>query len=195
VIDNTHVSPWEYASYDSLASTHAYRFAVVECVCPTHEDAVAFAARGTHNVPVDVTRRMVERWEDDARAIRVDLRATPFSKACACATHDGALTGESTSGGHPSTTTTRSSKVTAPGTLWLGGSTTPTLRALYVFDFDATLVVTEGPERGVPAWENENGMKWMKRGWVSYPESLQVHSPACSHAPHLLGVSPFYTHS
>lgn len=43
---------------------------------------------------------------------------------------------------------------------------------LYIFDFDGTLFNTPDPKKGRQLYEKYTGKKWVRKGWLSWPESL-----------------------
>lgn len=49
------------------------------------------------------------------------------------------------------------------------------IRALHVFDFDATLVRTPSPEDGKQAYFRATGTPWPRPGWWGHADSLSTH--------------------
>ncbi len=60
VCDNTNIQKWQYQRYVEVAQKADYR--VVFLVMP-HPDLVVAAKRNKHNVPLDVIRKMIKKWE------------------------------------------------------------------------------------------------------------------------------------
>lgn len=51
---------------------------------------------------------------------------------------------------------------------------TNTIKNLFIFDFDQTLVSTATPEKGKPVWKKKTGQEWSYKGWWGRPESLAM---------------------
>ena len=71
IIDNTNSTATEYADYCQWAETMGYRVRVLEVPCATVSQARRFHKRCTKKMPFDVHERMMERWQADARSIKV----------------------------------------------------------------------------------------------------------------------------
>jgi len=66
ILDNTNSRLWEYINYANVF-TLAYTPGVVtihEIKCSDADQAADFNKRNTHGVPLDVSLRMLERWEE-----------------------------------------------------------------------------------------------------------------------------------
>lgn len=61
ICDNTNSQTWEWERYYLVARDYGYRVVFIEIGHPPTEEC---ARRTTHGVPVEVIRRMIERWEE-----------------------------------------------------------------------------------------------------------------------------------
>ena len=61
IVDNTNSQRWEWEKYENAALKADYAVAIVSLPMISAEEA---AARTLHNVPVDVIKKMIARWED-----------------------------------------------------------------------------------------------------------------------------------
>lgn len=71
VVDNTNSTQKEYIKYKKIASYYNYNVVVIEIYCKDRDQAIMFASRNSHQVPIGTTLKMLARWEYDSDAILV----------------------------------------------------------------------------------------------------------------------------
>jgi hypothetical protein len=71
IVDNTNSTLKEYAKYKKMAEQYEYSVIIIEMYCENREQAIAFASRNCHNVPITNVLKMLARWENDSDAIIV----------------------------------------------------------------------------------------------------------------------------
>lgn len=71
IIDNTNSQQWEYTIYSYLCEVLNIPFHIIEIPCPSSSIAERFRNRNQHNLQAPAVNRMLQRWEEDARAVVV----------------------------------------------------------------------------------------------------------------------------
>ena len=71
VVDNTNSTLKEYVKYKKIASYYNYNVIVIEIYCKNRDQAIMFASRNNHNVPIATILKMLARWEYDPEVILV----------------------------------------------------------------------------------------------------------------------------
>lgn len=71
IIDNTNSQMWEYRIYTFLCEVLGYRCHVLEIPCPSPALAERFRCRNQHNIQRPAITKMMQRWEEDDRAVYV----------------------------------------------------------------------------------------------------------------------------
>lgn len=69
IIDNTNSRLSEYKKYVELAKEHNYDTKIYEIFCENKEQAIKFANRSIHKVPIKDVLKMLSRWETDDDAL------------------------------------------------------------------------------------------------------------------------------
>jgi predicted kinase len=62
IVDNTNTQRWEFQRYIDAAVAAGYEVRI-SAIEPVAEMLPVWAARGKHNVPLEVLERMMARWE------------------------------------------------------------------------------------------------------------------------------------
>ena len=71
IIDNTNSQQWEYIIYTYLCEVLSIQCHIVEIPCPSQSMAERFRYRNQHKIQAPAIARMLQRWEEDNRAIIV----------------------------------------------------------------------------------------------------------------------------
>jgi len=81
IIDNTNSKKWEYSKYVSISASAGYMAIVVEIECLSEDHVAVFNQRNEHNVPINVSMDMFNRWAPDKQAIIVPPFIPSFSSS------------------------------------------------------------------------------------------------------------------
>ena len=65
---NTNVEKWEYENYIYVGRQLGYDIEIVQIDCPGSTYVEYFQKRSRHRIPIQASRAMAERWEDDSSA-------------------------------------------------------------------------------------------------------------------------------
>lgn len=80
VVDNTNVSFYEFKPYVEMAQKHNYNIVFAEPDTPWKFNAEELAARNQHNVPLDVIKGMIGRWDSNPTIEKVLESIAPWEQ-------------------------------------------------------------------------------------------------------------------
>ena len=67
-VNNTNVRKWEYENYIYVGQQLGYDIEIVQIDCPGSTYVEFFQKRSRHRIPIQASRAMAERWQDDSSA-------------------------------------------------------------------------------------------------------------------------------
>ena len=71
IIDNTNSQQWEYILYIYLCDVFGIKCHLLEIPCPSQSISARFRGRNQHKLQAPAIAKMLQRWEEDSRAVIV----------------------------------------------------------------------------------------------------------------------------